>query len=687
MKKYIVFVFLFLSSIFVCAQNISVKSFRSLSMDMTASSLEGKRVDQNGDVAALIKVMTTEKGFLFEGGVLGIVDVQQRVGELWVWVPHGLRKITILHQQLGELRDYVFPETIDAERTYEMVLTTAKIETIVKEEVHEQYLTFRVVPTNAVLEVEDKIWELNSQGSATKYVSFGTYSYRVQARNYHADAGKVRVDDPENSKTITVNLRPNFGWIEVAGTGNLQGASVYIDNELVGKAPCKSEALKSGQHTVKIARKAFESYTATVTVNDGETTFISTDLKSKGFEITLKVDADAEIWVNDEFKGFRVWTGPMVSGTYKLECKQVGCETAMTIKDITEAMAGQTLMLSSPVPVYGSLEVKSDPNGVLYIDGENKGTTPKSFDKVLTGPHEIRLTRDGYEDHIETVTIIKGERMKMQVVMKKEVRYVAGLFVPEGAVAGLFSVSPRKQVFFSQGNLQYQASKKIWRFAEHQYDCVGKENKNVSSRYKGWIDLFAWGTSGYDWQQPYRTKTYAPDTYGDGTNPIANTNYDWGVYNAISNGGNRAGLWRTLTMDEWDYLINKRSPNSGILYAKACVCGMNGIILLPDDWNASVYGLNKTNRGDVDYDSNIISAVDWKTMERAGAVFLPAAGCRFNYIGTENKVVGSQGYYWSTTNKSFDQAYYLKFTENSAPIIDGDSRDNGLSVRLVCPAQ
>ena len=102
---------------------------------MTTTSAEGKRIDQNGEVAALIKVVTPETGFVFEGGTLGIVGTQQRVSEIWVWVPRASRKITILHQQLGQLRDYRFPVEIEADRTYEMVLTTAKVETIVKEEV------------------------------------------------------------------------------------------------------------------------------------------------------------------------------------------------------------------------------------------------------------------------------------------------------------------------------------------------------------------------------------------------------------------------------------------------------------------------------------------------------------------------------------------------------------------------
>ena len=187
-----------------------------------------KRIDQNGNVAALIKVVTNEKGFVFEGGTLGIVDTKQQVSEVWVWVPRGLRKITIKHPQLGQLRDYFFPVEIEAERTYEMVLTTAKIETIVKGEVREQYLTFQITPPNALLEVDGKLWEVASDGSATKFVSFGTYQYRVQAPNHHPDAGVVTVNDSENVQKVTVRLEPDFVRVSLKVDDD---AEIWVNNE------------------------------------------------------------------------------------------------------------------------------------------------------------------------------------------------------------------------------------------------------------------------------------------------------------------------------------------------------------------------------------------------------------------------------------------------------------------------
>ena len=358
MKRYCLLAFLVFSFIAGFAQSISVKSFQALPTDMTASSLEGKRIDQNGEVAALIKVMTTEKGFVFEGGSLGIVDTQQRVGEIWVWVPRGLRKITILHQQLGGLRDYRFPIEIEAERTYEMVLTTAKIETIVKEEVRQQYLAFELTPPNAILEVNDQLWEVDDEGNAVQFVNFGTYSYRVRAANYHTEAGRVTVDDPDNTTVVKVALNPDFA------------------------------------------------------------------------NVTLKVDAEAEIWVNNEKKGIRTWTGPLGRGVYKIECKQDSHETIMVSKEISPEMSGQTIDLPSPRPIFGSLNVESTPKVCkLFIDGHDMGNTPKSLNEILIGQHTLKLTKDGYADYTEKVTITKGQRTQVNATLSngKEIQFTCNV--------------------------------------------------------------------------------------------------------------------------------------------------------------------------------------------------------------------------------------------------------------------
>ncbi|MBO4573861.1 MAG: hypothetical protein J5708_00850, partial [Bacteroidales bacterium] len=143
--------------------------------------------------------------------------------------------------------------------------------------------------------------------------------------------------------------------------------------------------------------------------------------------------------------------------------------------------------------------------------------------------------------------------------------------------------------------------------------------------------------------------------------------------------------WRTLTRDEWVYVFNTRSTSSGIRYAKATVNGVNGVILLPDNWSKSTYSLSNTNKTDAGFSSNRISQTDWTNkFESNGAVFLPAAGYRY---GTSVNYVGSRGGYWSASYKGSDGARYVWFNDGGLVPGHWDFRNYGRSVRLVCSAE
>ena len=263
---------------------------------------------------------------------------------------------------------------------------------------------------------------------------------------------------------------------------------------------------------------------------------------------------------------------------------------------------------------------------------------------------------------------------------------------PTGAINGVFSVSASQRVYFSQGNLQYKASTAQWQFATNQYDYIGDANSNISQNYSGWIDLFGWGTSGWNpgntYYRPWDSNNSDASLYGPPGQYNLTGSYahsDWGVHNAISNGGNAAGQWRTLTQSEWDYVFNSRSTSSGIRYAKATVNSVNGVILLPDDWSSSYYSLSNTNNSGASFSSNVISSSNWtNSLQAHGAVFLPAAGSRY---GTSVYNVGSYGNYWSASYINSSGAYRVYFGDGSLYAGNWRYRYLGFSMRLVCQAQ
>lgn len=264
-----------------------------------------------------------------------------------------------------------------------------------------------------------------------------------------------------------------------------------------------------------------------------------------------------------------------------------------------------------------------------------------------------------------------------------------GGFDQNGASNAVFTVAEGRTVHFSRGNLQYQASTGIWRFAEHQYDFIGADNANISSSYNGWIDLFGWGTSGWNSganaYQPWSTSTDYSDYYlVHLTGSYANA--DWGVYNAISNGGNQAGMWRTLTIDEWDYLLFTRnastvSSTGNARFAKATVGSVKGLIVFPDSFTLptgiAMVGVNSTESA---FSVNAYTTSEWSQLESNGALFLPAAGFR---NGPRVGYVGTYGFYWSSSYTDESGAYYVTFSSDHVVNGNGDSCYYGLSVRLV----
>ena len=112
--------------------------------------------------------------------------------------------------------------------------------------------------------------------------------------------------------------------------------------------------------------------------------------------------------------------------------------------------------------------------------------------------------------------------------------------------------------------------------------------------------------------------------------------------------------------------------------------GVNGVILLPDDWNASYYSLSSTNQSGASFASNVISSSQWNTLEQHGAVFLPAAGSR---DGTSVHGVGAYGEYWLASYYLSFNAYNLYFHDSYLYPANFLNRSRGLSVRLVRSAQ
>lgn len=455
------------------AQNISVSSFKSLDTDLTANTAGTMEKDQNGEAAALIKVVTTQTGFAFDGGSMGIVRTKQTPGEIWVYIPRGSKKISIKHPQLGVLRDYYFPVAIEAARTYEMILVSGEVQTVIKQTSDSQYLVIKVNPSNAIVELNNEIIP-TSDGFAQKFVKFGTYDYRVQAKDYHTTAGKVTVDDPNKKKMLEVTLKPAFGWIEIPSNVEYNGAQVFIDNTMVGTIPMKSNNLSSGEYNLKIVKPLYNPFSQVVTVKDNETTLVKPILSANFSDVTISVDNDADIYINEVKEATGMWNGKLGVGSYLLEAKKEGHRSTSQNIEITANQTKQNYHLMAPTPIYGSLNITSTPAMAdVFIDGIQYDKTPLYLPQLLVGTHTLSVKLKDHKSYNAKITIDEDktlskvialeERIEPEglVVIVKSKKYDINLYI-DGKSKGVINKGTKTKLFLYSGSHLFEADRNVW---------------------------------------------------------------------------------------------------------------------------------------------------------------------------------------------------------------------------------
>ena len=225
-----------------------------------------------------------------------------------------------------------------------------------------------------------------------------------------------------------------------------------------------------------------------------------------------------------------------------------------------------------------------------------------------------------------------------------------------GDLLGEFSVSANDKVSFSKGNLLQSGS--TYKFADLQY------NKTES----GYTYLFNWHDGSTSQTMNER-----------GANPI-------------SNGGNTANMWRTLTRAQWHYLLAYGGRPDTWRWALAQINSIGGMIIFPDgfDWplDDSKKPAKLNQAASIAWNGQNYSLDEWSTLEACGCVFLPATGYQSSTTYTD------YGYYWSSSPKNTSgnyQAYYTKFNATSATFPAGNTNywdiNNMLAIRLVKDVQ
>lgn len=273
---FILLLFLLVVPHSAAAQNkIQVTSFQRMETDITARITAPQR-DQNGEICALIRIVTTEKDFMFEPDALGVVARENKPGEIWLYVPRGARRISIMHEKYGVLRNYFYPDLIEKATVYEMELSAGDEAKEMAVDTNMQLVVMRPEPAIADIYIDDEKMP-TEKGLFTATMKKGTHTYRVEAPMYAPEAGII--DLGSEQKIMSVALKPRFGYLEVFSLPE-QDAKVYIDNELAGETPYKSDRMPLKDYQVRVEKEFFFPMDSTIVITAGETSSLTFKMKS-----------------------------------------------------------------------------------------------------------------------------------------------------------------------------------------------------------------------------------------------------------------------------------------------------------------------------------------------------------------------------------------------------------------------
>ncbi len=421
------------SDVFAQVTKLEVDNFVLMDKD-TDASINYPLEDWNGNTCAIIKIKTDERGFVFDTGTISITKVDYRNGEVWVYVSEGVRKLNVSHGDYGVCR-YEIPIPVKRGSVYRMTirLTVPQSKGIFVQTatIESGYLKLKITPAQSIVRLgRTAEYELDakvtSDGTYAKMLDYGKYYYCVESDLYEPYHGQI--DFGKTTERQNVSLRPAYNMLSIQSVPEA-GASIIIkgidvSDEMTGVTPFSSDRkFRKGTYKVMMTRDEYAPFETQITLSgDGTLKSFSFDMKPQFAVVTCTCPmAEAEIWIDNEYKGKGSWSGRLWEGmTHHVEARLANHHTRSKSFSVTK---GQNLNITveAPLAQVATLDISSDPTfAKVNIDGKFFGEAP--FVKELPiGKHVMEVSADGYDSVAYDIEVEEGQTYMFKAVLNKSV--------------------------------------------------------------------------------------------------------------------------------------------------------------------------------------------------------------------------------------------------------------------------
>ena len=285
----------------------------------------------------------------------------------------------------------------------------------------------------AISEVEGNVVKpLVNHGNETwVYMPQGSRQLKLLTQSYlpvmvtFADYGVEKLES--NRTYVLVLVKPSVQNEPVDAGGNFyaisvlpKDAKVTVDGVLQESSSDGeySAMLPYGTHTYKVEAGGYISKSGSFSVSSGDMAPISVSLVSALAAVSVTCPTPAvSLYVDKKSVGNVPWSGSLKEGMHLIEVKKNGYRSQQKTIQLSQQQK-LDVVFGELVAILGNLSVNYKPFGAeVYVDGKKLGQSPRVFNGLLVGNHQVEVRKDGYTTDKKSVTISEGQTASISGIL------------------------------------------------------------------------------------------------------------------------------------------------------------------------------------------------------------------------------------------------------------------------------
>jgi eukaryotic-like serine/threonine-protein kinase len=225
------------------------------------------------------------------------------------------------------------------------------------------------------------------------------------------------------------------------------GASVYIDDDLLGQTPLEYIELDEGSVFLQLRKEGKEIIDTFLTISRGLPSLLSFTLRDvevfgpdiTGTDVTfgnLYIASEPEgasVFIDNQFVGTTPYRNDdFQTGRYRVSVRRSGFDDYNQTIDVSE---GEPAYVYASLRAFGGIIVDSDPSGAeVIMDGRSIGTTPYTNTRISPGSYRITIRKEGYQEYTSNVTVREQETREVKHMLSALQGELTVLVRPWGSI-------------------------------------------------------------------------------------------------------------------------------------------------------------------------------------------------------------------------------------------------------------